>query len=452
MVALETALIVLLCMGVVSFACAEGGRRSKFKIDTSLEIAEVPAGFPVGFCLLTEGKQQYVAYYDKQRRMTVASRTLGLTKWQYQVLPSNVGWDSHNYITMAVDKGGHLHVSGNMHCVKLIYFRTEKPGDITTLKKLAMTGKQEDRATYPRFLTDHNGALIFTYRNGSSGNGVRIYNKYNSDTRTWSRLLDKPLLDGEGKRNAYPDGPVRGPDGWFHIVWVWRDSPNCATNHHLSHARSKDLIHWESAFGEKVVLPIQLRQESLWVDPIPSGGGTINGCQKLFFDAEHRLIITYHKSDKNGNMQVYAARPQDGKWTPQVLTDWNKPIKFSGGGSMGFIGIEIGTLSRIEPGLLVMNYRHQDYGTGRLVIDEKTLRPLDKKVVVVPEVPGELREVQSRFKGMEIRRANDLGHSGNEAVRYMLQWETLGANRDRAQKPPLPQPSMLKLYKLLATD
>lgn len=46
------------------------------KIEESLDIAEVPSGFPVGFFLLTAGKQQYVAYYDKHCRMTVADRVI----------------------------------------------------------------------------------------------------------------------------------------------------------------------------------------------------------------------------------------------------------------------------------------------------------------------------------------------------------------------------------------
>jgi len=56
----------------------------------------------------------------------------------------------------------------------------------------------------------------------------------------------------------------------------------------------------------------------------------------------------------------------------------------------------------------------------------------------------------SDFPGMKIQRARDMGHSKEEAVRYLLQWETLGPNRDRPRKPPLPEPSMLRLYKLSA--
>jgi len=114
---------------------ATRAQKDDLKVEESLDISTVPAGFPVGFCLLTQGHRQYVAYYDAKRRMTVASRTLKENKWQYQVLPSKIGWDSHNYITMTIDDEGYLHLSGNMHCVPLIYFRTTKPWDITTFER-----------------------------------------------------------------------------------------------------------------------------------------------------------------------------------------------------------------------------------------------------------------------------------------------------------------------------
>jgi hypothetical protein len=210
------------------------------------------------------------------------------------------------------------------------------------------------------------------------------------------------------------------------------------------------MLHWESVFGDKISLPITLSDKSLWVDPIPSGGGIINGAHKLFFGADKNPIITYHKSDAEGNMQIYAARPEGSEWKRHVLTDWDKPIEFSGGGSMGFIGIRISELSQLEPGIVTMTYRHRDYGTGRLIIDETTLSPMDTEIKIESEYPETLNRVQSDFPGMKIQRARDMGHSKEEAVRYLLQWETLGPNRDRPRKPPLPEPSMLRLYKLSA--
>jgi hypothetical protein len=49
-------------------------------------------------------------------------------------------------------------------------------------------------------------------------------------------------------------------------------------------------------------------------------------------------------------MQVYAARPEDGKLKIHQLTNWDQRIEFSGGGSMGFIGIRISGLTEAAPG------------------------------------------------------------------------------------------------------
>jgi hypothetical protein len=430
---------------------AVGGAPVESIVSETIEISKVPSEFPVGFSLLTTPQRQYAAYYDQDRNMTVASRALDSTRWGYQILPAKIEWDSHNYVTMALDSAGHLHVSGNMHCVPLIYFRTEKPGDITTLKAAKMTGELEDRVTYPRFFEDNEGRLVFTYRHGGSGNGINLYNRYDTETKTWSRLLDTPLFDGEGKRNAYPNGPVRGPDGWFHVHWVWRDTPDCATNQHLSYARSRDLIYWESAFGQKVALPIRYDQKELVVDPIPPGGGIINGGHRLQFDSENKPVFAYHKSDVVGNMQIYAARPENGKWKLAVLTDWIHPVPFSGGGSMGFIGIRITDFEKAGPDEFTVSYRHKDYGSDSLSFDVRTLSLLEKPRTAAARFPSALGKIVGGFPGMEIRRADDMGTCGNPSVRYLLQWETLDANRDRPRQAPLPSPSTLRLYQLTDT-
>jgi len=49
---------------------------------------------------------------------------------------------------------------------------------------------------------------------------------------------------------------------------------------------------------------------------------------------------------------------------------------------------------------------------------------------------------------MEIQRVEDSHESGDEHLRYILQWETLGRNHDRPRKPPFPKPSMLRLHTL----
>ncbi len=445
-----------LCTLCLTLLLAIGSLRAAgpvWRVADRINIDTVPSWFPVGFSLLTRGDRQYVAYYDARHQMTVGVRTLGQRRWQTVKLPSKVGWDSHNYTTMAFDAEGNLHLSGNMHCVPLIYFRTEKPGDIATFKRLAMTGEKEKRCTYPHFVRDRAGRLIFHYRDGGSGNGRRYYNVYNVKTRTWRRLLDTPLFEGQGKRNAYPSSPRVGPDGRFHVIWVWRDTPDCATNHDLSYVRTDDLVRWETAGGRTVKLPMTLAADGLIVDAAPTRTGMINGGQKLVFDATRRPMIAYHKADADGNMQIYVARFADGTWTRRVITSWSKPVKFSGGGAMPFIGIQISTPRHVGDGVWTVGYRHRDYGRGTVAFSEETLAPVSAKIPPQPpELPSELDRPEIKFDGIGVRRAGDLGDSGDPNVRYMLKWDVLGANRDRKRTGPLPSASTLRLYKLVRGD
>ncbi len=441
---------VAACRGGAFSTAPAGAAEAEWRVADRSDIDTVPSGFPVGFSLLTHGQRQYVAYYDAAHQMTVGARALGQGKWQLVKLDSKVGWDSHNGITMTVDAEGNLHLAGNMHGVPLIYFRTETPGDIATFKRLPMTGKNEHRCTYPHFLRDQAGRLIFTYRDGGSGNGSNFYKVYDVKSRSWSPLMGAPLFDGQGQRNAYPTGPAIGPDKRFHVIWVWRDTPDCATNNNLSYARSSDLIHWEAAAGQAIELPMTLATKGLIVDPAPSGGGMINGGQDLVFDSHGRPMIAYHKSDANGNMQIYVARFDQGKWVRRAITSWDKPVKFSGGGAMPFIGISVSSPRRVGDGVWAVGYRHRDYGSGAAGFREDTLEPVKAKLAPQPpEIPAEMNRPEIKFDGIGVHCGGDLGESGDPNVRYVMRWETLGPNHDRKPAGALPPPSKLSVFKLV---
>lgn len=424
---------------------AASPRDAAQKVAQALDVALVWSGHPVGFSLLTQGNRQFVAFYDDQRRMTVASRMLDSSQWRFVRLPSNIGWDSHNSVTMAIDDEGQIHLSGNMHCVPLIYFRTTRPYDITSFEKIPeMVGHEEKSCTYPRFLRGAEGELIFTYRDGRSGRGDQYYNVYDPKTKTWRRLLDKPLTSGGGKMNAYLHGPVRDRDGVFHLCWVWRNSPDCATNHDLSYARSKDLVHWETSAGKPLTIPITVETGEI-VDPVPPGGGIINGNTILGFDSQNRPILSYHKFDAGGKTQLYNARQEKGGWKIYQTSQWDYRWEFKGGGSIGF-EIGFGPV-RVEPdGRLSQSYHHAKEGVGTWILDEATLKPTGKLTRVLP--PKALRQVESKYPGMQARRCEDLGKSDEAGVQYTLRWETLPSNRDRARSE-VPPPTMLRLYKLI---
>lgn len=446
---LVSVVVVIACVAFASSAFAEP------RIARKLDVLPVWSGHPVGFALLTHDQKQYVAFYDADRWMTVGERLLSEDHWRFTRLSdggmrpgatsARTGWDSHNYIVLAVDAAGHLHLSGNMHGSALLYFRTERPGDATSLQRVdQMVGDAENRTTYPRFITGPAGELIFAYRNGTSGDGADLYNVYDVETRRWSRLVDAPLTDGEGKANAYCAGPTVGPDGYYHMAWVWRDTPDCRTNHDLSYARSRDLRHWEDSFGKPIALPITMQTGEV-VDPVPAGGGIINGNTRIGFDSQGRVILTYHKFDEAGNTQLYAARRETSGWRIVQVSDWNYRWDFVGNGSIVF-EIGIGPV-RIEDGRLTVTWRHSQYGNGGWVLDEKTLRPIGD--YQPKKGPAELSTLESEFPGMQVRSAGDRGQSAKPGVSYRLKWETLPQNRDRPRAGPLPAPSMLRLYEVL---
>ena len=412
-----------------------------------LDVAPVWSAHPVRFALLTRGRQQLVAFYDADRHMTVGARRLEESRWQLVRLPSELGWDSHNYVTMAVDSAGQIHVSGNMHCQPLVYFRTERPGDIASFRRVpAMVGRNEQRCTYPRFLRGPRDELIFTYRDGRSGSGDQYCNVYDAETQTWRRLMGAPLFSGGGKMNAYFVGPEQDRSGVFHVCWVWRDTPDCATNHDLCYARSKDLVQWERSDGRPLVLPITLATAEV-VDPVPTGGGMINGNTRIGFDAEGRPVISYHKFDVHGNTQLYSARREAGGWRIYQTSDWDYRWEFQGGGSIPF-EIGFGPVVAGPDGSLTQTWHHPKNGSGNWKLDPGTLKPLGKAPPPSSGLPPGFSRVESTWPGMEVRTAADLGAGEGPKVRYVLRWETLPSNRDRPRPGPLPPPTMLRLYQL----
>lgn len=422
--------------------------------DGGLLIDRVWSGHPVGFDLLTERGHQFIAYYDAERRLTVVGRTLGDTNWT-RVQPEGVwvtnrgrqsnvtGWDSHNYLTMALDRDGCLHLSGNMHADPLVYYRTKKPFDLTTIEPIdRMTGDREGRTTYPRFLRYADGSLLFKYRDGGSGNGSDFYNKYNPDTRTWRRLFDGPLLDGEGKRSAYGTGPQRGPDGLYHMLWMWRDTPDAMSNHSLSYARSHDLMQWETSAGKPIVRPIT-RTGAEVVDATPPGGGLVNMSYALGWDAEKRPVAAYHRYDTSGHSQIFVARADGkGNWQTRQLSDWNFRWEFPGYGSQ-VRKVSVSSPKPEADGSLVVGYSAKQAGAGRWRLDGKTLAVLERLPAAQSESTEATVKPRGNFPGLEVHTIS----SRAEGRRWLLRWETLGVNRDLANRD-VPPPSELRLEEL----
>ncbi|MCK5441711.1 MAG: BNR repeat-containing protein [Maribacter sp.] len=421
-----------------------------------IKIDSVWAGHPVGFSLLTKGKRQYIAYYNTNRNMVVGQRNLTEDSFSLHTLPATfretsggtstvLGWDSHNYVTLGVDKDDFIHLSGNMHGHPITYFRSKKQRDISTLEQITeMVGTKEKRVTYPHFMISKEGELIYHYRDGGSGNGNEIYNKYSSIKNEWSRLLETPLTDGQGLMNAYQSQPKVMADGWYHVYWVWRDTPDCATNHDLSYMKSPDLKHWFNAFGDPIKLPVTLDKKSIIVDPIPVRGGIINLAAKLCLDEDNNPLFAYHKYDPDGNIQFYVSQISEGEWVSNQVTNWDYRWDFSGNGSIN-VEVKVNGFSRRSDGNFEIDYWHLKYGTGTILLDDK-MKPIGE-VLKADSFIKQL-EIEGDFPGLSIKSTNDMGKVDEVGMRYLLKWETLNANRDRPRPKPWPKPSGLYLYKL----
>lgn len=404
---------------------------------------KVWAGHPVGFDFLTTDHYQYAAYYNAERQMVVARRKPESDQWQKTILPSVLGWDSHNYVTIAADSEGFLHVSGNMHGHPLVYFRSVKPWEIEEFAALPMTEKNENRVTYPVFFKDPAGQLYFQYRNGGSGDGITFWNRYDTASKTWEGVFDTPIFDGEKEANAYMTNPRLGPDGYFYIVWMWRLTPIANTNHNLSCMRSKDFLLWENMRGEKIQIPARWSDDLAVVDPVAPWNGLINMGFNISWDDGKVPYITYHKYDGAGVSQVYISRWEQtsGRWKNYQISDWTD-FKWSlnKAGSLTN-SIWISTIRPTGKNEISANYFHEQYGEGSWTLDKSTLQiktqtATTENADLTHLPPMELKE------GMSLRQRKD------NTGKYSMRWQTLPTNQDRPRPGPLPEPVDLVIYQL----
>ncbi len=423
---------------------------TQYRIAKEGVVSDVWSGHPVGFAFTAHKDAIYIGYYNAERSMTIGKQKSGEDTWEYKVLPTKVGWDSHNYITLVFDGNDCLHVTGNMHCVPLIYFRAGKPNDIASLEKIpAMTGEREKHMTYPVFMKDKTERLLFCYRDGGSGNGDTLWNQYDEKTKQWTRLMEKPIFDGQKKMNAYPKGPFLGPDRYYHLIWVWRDTYDCSTNHDLSYARSKDMIHWEDSYGKPIQLPMDINRGER-IAAIPPKGGLLNPLIFLGFDSHGQVIISYSKYDKEGCFQIWNARREKEGWKHVQASHWDYRWNFSGGGcipselSFGGVSVDAG-------GNLVQSWNNYVVKkSGSWVLDDSTLETTQKRKPVpksIPELTAVERKKISQVQNKEPQMVNHTHSIRVGSELYYFSWDTLPVNRDRPAEGGAPTPSVLRVFK-----
>lgn len=275
---------------------------------------------------------QYIAFYNKDGFVVLGKRRLNHAKWilKQTSYKGNIS-DAHNVISIMIDGNGYLHMAWNHHNNALHYVRSKAPASLELTDELSMTGKQENKISYPEFYRMPGGNLLFFYRDGASGNGSLVMNQYNIKTETWKQLQSN-LIDGEGQRNAYWQACV-DTKGTIHISWVWRETPDVASNHDLCYAFSKDGgLTWQKSTGEVYTLPITAASAE-YAFHIPQKSELINQTS-MFADSEgHPYIATYWREGGSSIPQYHLVYKTNNGWRKEILDFRKTAFSLSGAGT-----------------------------------------------------------------------------------------------------------------------
>jgi hypothetical protein len=273
---------------------------------------------------------QFVAYYDSSATVVIARRKHGSDKWiihptQYK---GNVK-DAHNVISIMADGNGYLHMSWDHHNNPLNYCWSLQPEGFDMGEKEPMTGEHEMLVSYPEFYHFPNGNLLFAYRDGGSGNGNLVLNRYDLKKKKWIRL-QSDLVDGEGHRNAYWQICIDSHNT-IHVSWVWRETPDVKTNHDLCYACSKDGgVTWQRSDGKQYTIPITSASAEI-VQPIPQNSNLINQTSMTADHEGNPYIATYYKTKDDSCTQFYVIYLEGSCWKTTRAS--NRTLDFVLGGT-----------------------------------------------------------------------------------------------------------------------
>lgn len=282
--------------------------------------------------LVTHKDTQFIAYYDSEGFLTLGKRKLNSKDWtisptQYT---GNV-YDAHNSISIMVDGDAYLHVSWDHHGHPLRYAKGIAPYSLELSDKTAMTGINEENVTYPEFFRLPGGDLIFMYRDGQSGRGNLVLNRYDTKNKQWKQIQSN-LIDGENRRNAYWQACV-DDKGTIHLSWVWRETWDVASNHDMCYARSNDGgITWEKSSGEIYALPVDASTAEYCLR-IPQDSELINQTSMSTDQKGNPYIATYWRMKDSDVPQYHIVYHDGNTWQDMNLNFRESPFSLKGGGT-----------------------------------------------------------------------------------------------------------------------
>ena len=414
--------------------------------------------------LVTAGGHQYLAHYNAERRLTLAWRQLGGDDWQRRHFPVVTAWatGAHAMVALTVDAEGLIHLIPYRRDLTeapesppdVIYFRSQRPHDPGSMERAALGPPDEPRPHYPVFLTAPDGALFLECRLGSSGNGDQVLYRYEPARREWRRMA--MLMDGGGRMSAY-GGPRLGPDGRWHCLWMWRDTPDAETNHTLCYMTSPDLRTWRNAAGAEITLPVKPENPDVVVDPSPPGQGLLNAAHWLGFDSKHRPVAGYHVYAPCGNSAIYNARFENGAWRRVAAHVWDFRWDFGGRGAIDVV-LGASPVAALDGGRLIQRVWSRRHGTRFVILDEATLMPQGEADASTRathtsgerwQAPYGKPDIQFPARPLGVKWLADRGKGAEPGARYFVRWEHGAVNvGDKPVPQPWPEPAPLRVFRV----
>ena len=223
---------------------------------------------------------EYTAWYDSTGSGSTTTQTVWLARrtvtntaagaWEKfntgsTFVNGKAGWDAHDVISLGISPvDGTLHFAWDMHGNTLRY-RHSVLGLCTTNKSAwgnaGMMNPEQNwlvnasspvlNVTYPMFINNPSGTLIFEYRIGSTSAGDHYLNtyipggnwtagiKFSAKEGAYTGMLATGSIGSSTSRNAYENNFDFSPGGVLHHTWTYREAADAA-NHDLDYAYSPD--------------------------------------------------------------------------------------------------------------------------------------------------------------------------------------------------------------------
>lgn len=283
---------------------------------------------------------EYAAFYGGDAALTngyryvcVARRPSGGSTWStvrtgYSVSNSVIA-DDHCSISIGVDGNGYMSIAFGTHAAPMRYITTTTKVDTAAWTSLSFRATANfgdplatNAVTYPEFYNIPGSKdLLFTYRNGGSGNGDMYVVRYDATAKTFSPTR---VIDGTSTSvSAYTNNLVHDSRGNLLMSWVWRETGGYQTNHDIMLVKSADEGKtWTDFSGLSLSMPLSPANVTPAIT-IPQGSSLINTTTMAVDHQDRPLIATWYAPEhENGNeVRQYMLDWWDGaKWIESPVT------------------------------------------------------------------------------------------------------------------------------------